>query len=144
MRKSLRAKAKTIMKKHLLIAMLFLLTGCPGHGDRIVPRVTAKTIIKDNNVCIVSNINPEEKITSVQIYSDASDRFIRTFDSNPVYMMQEECLPVFNYVFSTGKRYSVFYNVTTPQAGSYLITADFSLVMDNRGNNRLYAEPLHD
>ena len=132
------------MKKYLLITMLFLLTGCPGHGDRIVPRVTAKAIIKDNNVCIVSKINPEEKITSVQIYSDASDRFIRTFDSNPVYMMQEECLPVFNYVFSTGKRYSVFYNVTTPQAGSYLITADFSLVMDNRGNNRLYAEPLHD
>lgn len=144
MRKSLLAKAKIIMKKYLLITMLFLLTGCPGHGDRIVPRVTAKTIIKNNNVCIVSAIKPEEKITSVQIYSDASDRFIRNFDSNPVYMMQEECLPVFNYVFSTGKRYSVFYNITTPQAGSYLITADFSLVMDNRGNNRLYAEPLHD
>ena len=118
---------------------LFLLVGCPGQGDRMVSRTSVITEIKNNHVCIVSTMNPGEKVTAVKIYSNKGDAFIKTFDDNPLYVAKNRCLPLFNYAFHTGRRYSITYNIATPQADDYLITSEFHLIMDQHTGNTLKA-----
>lgn len=113
------------MKKFLAITLALLLTGCPGQGDRAVPRVSTTTIINNKHVCIASKMNAGDKITAIQIYSDTGDKFTRQFDDKPIYKPKGTCLPVFNYIFDSGKRYLIAYDITTPHQKNYLITADF-------------------
>ncbi|MCF8582242.1 hypothetical protein L2X67_20760 [Enterobacter ludwigii] len=110
----------------MLLGVVFLLTGCPGPGDRMVDRESTKTFIKDNHVCVVSPLEPQERITAIQINSDKSDSFHNVFDDKPVYVPKGECLPVFGFKFTSGKRYSIAYEVQSDKSVSHLITADFS------------------
>ena len=61
------------MKNKMLLGVVFLLTGCPGPGDRMVDRESTTAFIKDNQVCVVSPLEPQERITAIQINSDNSD-----------------------------------------------------------------------
>ncbi len=43
------------MKNKMLLGVVFLLTGCPGPGDRMVDRESTTALIKDNQVlCVVT------------------------------------------------------------------------------------------
>lgn len=110
----------------MLLAVIFLLTGCPGPGDRMVDRESTTAFIKDNNVCVVSLLEPQERITAIQISSDKSDSLHKIFDDNPVYVPKGECLPLFGFKFTSGERYSFAYDVQSDKSESHLITADFS------------------
>ena len=114
------------MKNKILLGVVFLLTGCPGPGDRMVGRVSTTAFLKDNRVCVVSPLEPQESITAIQINSDKSDSFHRVFDDKPVYVPKDECLPVFGFKFTTGERYYFAYEVQSAKSVSHLVTADFS------------------
>lgn len=88
------------MKNKMLLGVVFLLTGCHGHGDRMVDRESTTAFIKDNQVCVVSPLEPQERITAIQINSDNSDSLHNIFDDKPVYVPKGECLPVFGFKFT--------------------------------------------
>jgi hypothetical protein len=114
------------MKKSMLLASVILLTGCPGPGDRMVDRESTTALIKENHVCVVSPLKPQERITAIQINSDKSVPFHKTFDDKPVYVPKGECLPVFGFKFTPGERYSFAYDVQSDKSESHLVTAEFS------------------
>lgn len=61
------------MKNKMMLGVVFLLTGCPGPGDRMVERKSTTAFIKDKQVCVVSPLEPQERITAIQINSDKSN-----------------------------------------------------------------------
>ncbi|UNK30047.1 hypothetical protein MNO11_10055 [Serratia plymuthica] len=123
------------MKGCFLLAAVFLLAGCPGLGDKVVSRIPTTITVKDNGICVVSPMNPGEKITAIQIYSDTGDKLIKTLDDMPEYSEKGKCLPVFGYIFQPKKHYSLAYDVNSLNPNdSHLITAEFSISSDARGN----------
>lgn len=98
----------------------------PGHSDRMVNRESTTAFIKDNQVCVVSPLEPQERITAIQINSDNSDSLHNIFDDKPVYVPKGECLPVFGFKFTHGERYNFAYDVQSAKSGAYLVTAEFS------------------
>ena len=90
------------MKNKMLLGVVFILTGCPGPGDRMVDRESTTAFIKDNQVCVVSPLEPQERITAIQINSDTSDSLHKIFDDKPVYVPKGECLPVFGFKLHLG------------------------------------------
>ncbi|QGY33260.1 putative T6SS immunity periplasmic lipoprotein [Pantoea cypripedii] len=122
------------MKKFIVLATAFLLSGCPGPGDRMVSRSSATATLKENNVCILSPMKPGEQIIAVQIYSDKDEKLIRTFEAKPVYVARGGCLPVFDYSFISGQKYSIAYDVMSVNSGSHLITVEFLKYIDSSGN----------
>ncbi|WP_261123883.1 putative T6SS immunity periplasmic lipoprotein [Serratia quinivorans] len=114
------------MKNRMLLAVVFLLTGCPGPGDRMVDREPTTAFIKDNHVCVISPLEPQERITAIQINSDKSDSLHKIFDDKPVYVPKGECLPVFGFKFTSGERYTFAYDVQSEKLESHLVTTEFS------------------
>jgi len=114
------------MKNKMLLSVVFLLTGCPGPGDRMVERESTTAFLKGNEVCVVSPLEPQEKITAIQINSDKSNSLHNVFDDKPVYVPKGECLPVFGFKFTKGERYYFAYGVQSDKSLSHLVTADFS------------------
>lgn len=114
------------MKKKMMLGVVFLLTGYPGPGDRMVGRESTTAILKDNQVCVVSPLEPQERVTAIQINSDKSSSFHKIFDDKPVYVPKGECLPVFAFKFITRERYYFAYDVQSDKSVSHLVTADFS------------------
>ena len=110
----------------MLLGVVFLLTGCPGPGDRMVERKSTTILIKNNHVCVVSPLEPQERITAIQISSDNSDSLHKIFDNKPVYVPKGNCLPVFGFKFTNGERYNFAYDVQSDKSESHLITAEFS------------------
>lgn len=118
------------MKNKILLGVVFLLTGCPGHGDRMVNRESTTAFIKDNQVCVVSPLKPQERITAIQINSDNSDALHKIFDDQPVYVPKGDCLPVFGFKFISGERYNFAYDVQTDKSESHLIIAEISYLKE--------------
>jgi len=114
------------MKGKILLASVFLLTGCPGPGDRMTERESTTAMIKDNQVCVVSPLKSGERITAIQINGDKNDTLHKIFDDKPVYVAKGECLPLFGFTFTPGERYSVAYDVIDTKSQSHLVTAEFS------------------
>ena len=114
------------MKNKMLLGVVFILTGYPGPGDRMVDRESSTALIKDNQVCVLSPLEPQERITAIQINSDNSDSLHKIFDDKPVYVQKGGCLPVFGFKFTPGERYNFAYDVQSDKSGSHLVTAVFS------------------
>jgi len=114
------------MKNMIMLGVVFLLTGCPGPGDRMVERESTTAFIKDKQVCVVSPLEPQERITAIQINSDKGNSLHKVFDDKPVYIPKGECLPVFGFKFTTGERYYFAYDIQSDKSISHLVTADFS------------------
>ncbi len=114
------------MKTKMLLGVVFLLTGCPAPGDRMVDRESTTALIKDNQVCVLSPLEPQERITAIQIKSDNSDSLHKIFDDKPVYVPKGECLPVFGFKFTSGERYNFAYDVQSDKSASHLVTAELS------------------
>jgi len=114
------------MKNKMLLGGVFLLTGCPGPGGRMVDRESTTAFIKDNQVCVVSPLAPHERIAAIQINSDNSNSLHKIFDDKPVYVPKGECLPVFGFKFKSGERYNFAYDIQSDKSESHLVTAEFS------------------
>lgn len=112
------------MKNRMWLAVVFCLTGCPGPGDRMVDRQSTAAFIKDNKVCVVSPLDPQERITAIQINSDKSNSLHKIFDDNHVYVPKGKCLPVFGFHFISGVRYYFAYDVQADKSFSHIVTAE--------------------
>ena len=112
------------MKKGMLLAAVLLLTGCPGPGDRSVEREPAAAFIRGNTVCVVSSLEPAERITAVQIRGGNGEVLHKDFDDGAVYVPRGDCLPVFGFRFTSGERYSFAWDVQSEQRASHLVTAE--------------------
>lgn len=121
------------MKKYIFVTIIFLLTGCPGPGDRMVSRESATAIIKDNRVCVVSPLQPEEYVTAIQINSARGDSLHKIFDDSPVSVGKGQCLPLFGYAFIPNERYSIAYDIKSGKNQSHLVVAEFSTVQGAGG-----------
>ena len=73
------------MKNKMMLGVVFLLTGCPGPGDRMVDRESTTALIKDNQVCVLSPLEPQERITAIQINSEIATLFTR-FSMTSLFM----------------------------------------------------------
>lgn len=128
------------MNKYTLIAMVFLLTGCPGPMDAIPVEEPAQVRLISNEVCITTPARTGEKIFSVHISNGAEQEIYKTFGryaQQPV-VVQGECLPAFGFEFKPGNRYATFYQIeknTTEPGKTYV--ARFSLEQDEKGSLRL-------
>ena len=112
------------MKKGMLLAAVLLLTGCPGPDDRSVDREPAAAFIRGSAVCVLSSLEPGERITAVQIRRGNSDVLHKDFDDRPVYVHRGDCLPVFGFRFTSGERYFFAWDVQSEQRVSHLVTAE--------------------
>lgn len=121
------------MKKYLLLMTTFFITGCPGPGDRMVSRESTTVVTHGDQVCIVSTLHPDEKITAVQVNNETNYLLHKTFDDNPVYIPENKCLPLFGIRVIPGHRYSFAYDITSKRQGSYLLTSEFSVRLDDAG-----------
>lgn len=92
----------------------------------MVDRESTTAFIKGNQVCVVSPLEPQERITAIQINSDSSDTLHKIFDDKPVYVQKGDCLPVFGFKFTPGERYNFAYDVQSGKSESHLVTAEFS------------------
>lgn len=118
------------MKNKMMLGGVFLITGCPGPGDRMVERESTTAFIKDNRVCVVSPLEPQERIAAIHLNSDNSNSFHRVFDDKPVYVPKGECLPVFGFKFTPGERYSFAYDAQSTKSASHLVITDFSYLKE--------------
>ncbi|MEE4484627.1 putative T6SS immunity periplasmic lipoprotein [Serratia ficaria] len=126
------------MGKYVILTAVFILTGCPGPGDKMVSRIPTSVTVKDNGICVLSPMKSGEKITAVQIYSDAGDKLIKMLEDEPAYIDNGECLPVFDYAFHSGRHYSIAYDVEAlNRDDSHLITAEFSISSDKQGDMKI-------
>ena len=71
-----------LMKKVMLL-MPFLLTGCPGPGDRFTPGAATTVILKGSSVCALSIMKSGEKLTAVEIYSSKDEPVFIQFNDKP-------------------------------------------------------------
>lgn len=117
-----------MLKKHPIIAVAFLLCGCPGPGDRIPPKAPADVTLRDNQICITAPVYSGEFVSSIQI-SDGKRNFLKTFADNPVDVINGQCLPIFGYVFKRERTYTVFYTLekNAIDSGRYL-SVEFSTI----------------
>lgn len=122
------------MLRHGVVFAAFLLTACTGPGDRAVSRVPALVVIKNNALCVVSPLKPDEKITGIQFYSHSGDKRIRMFHKLPVYAASGSCLPLFGFALVPGKDYALAWDVETPDPENYhLISAEFGVTAQDNG-----------
>lgn len=129
------------MLRHGVVFAAFLLTACTGPGDRFVTRVPALVVIKNNAVCVVSPLKPNEKITGIQFYSHSGDKRIRMFHKLPVYAASGSCLPLFGFALVPGNDYALAWDVETPDPENYhLISAEFGLVENDAGDWKISAQ----
>ncbi|MDK1335433.1 hypothetical protein QMS67_11460 [Cronobacter turicensis] len=128
------------MNKFTLIAMVFLLTGCPGPMDAVPVEEAAQVRLVSNQVCITTPASTGEKIFSVNITNGAGQEIYKTFGryvQQPV-VVQGKCLPAFGFEFKPGNRYAAFYQIeknTTEPGKTYVVR--FSLEQDENGSLRL-------
>ncbi|ELY2621650.1 hypothetical protein SMC27_002163 [Cronobacter malonaticus] len=128
------------MNNYTLIAMVFLLTGCPGPMDAVPVEEPAQVRILSNQVCITTPASTGEKIFSVHISNGAGQEIYKTFGryaQQPV-VVQGKCLPAFDFEFKPGNRYAAFYQIennTTKPGKTYVVR--FSLEQDENGSLRL-------
>ncbi|EOC1319190.1 hypothetical protein ACI09J_003877 [Cronobacter turicensis] len=128
------------MNKFTLIAMVFLLTGCPGPMDAVPVEEAAQVRLVSNQVCITTPASTGEKIFSVNISNGAGQEIYKTFGryvQQPV-VVQGKCLPAFGFEFKPGNRYSAFYQIeknTTEPGKTYVVR--FSLEQNEKGSLRL-------
>lgn len=128
------------MKRLILPAALFMLTGCPGPMDPAVSEFPAQVAVVDNRVCITVPAVDGEKIFSVQFASDSGQQMYKTFGmpdkQHPA--VAGECLPTFGFRFNATDVYSAFYRLEkSREEPGRLFAARFSLVIDTKGNIRL-------
>ena len=118
------------MEKKLIFATIFILTGCPGPGDRLIPRTETTVVVNDNSVCALSIMKPGEKMTAMDVYSSKGEPvFIRFYDK-PLYIPHGQCLPLFGTTFDYGTKYTVAWDIHTAD-GMYMLTAEFTLSTDS-------------
>lgn len=122
------------MLRHGVVFAAFLLTACTGPGDRVVSRVPALVVIKNNALCVVSPLKPDEKITGIQFYSHSGEKWVRMFHKQPVYAASGSCLPLFGFALVPGKHYALAWDVETPDPENYhLISAEFGVTAKDNG-----------
>ena len=98
-------------KNYSVIVVAFLLSGCPGPGDRIPPKEPANVTLKDNQICITAPVYPGEFVSSVQFSDGQNNNLLKTLEHDPVYVANGQCLPTFGYDFQKGHTYTVFYTI---------------------------------
>ncbi|EOC1287584.1 hypothetical protein ACI09O_001666 [Cronobacter muytjensii] len=128
------------MTKYTLVAMAFLLSGCPGPMDPVPVEEPAQVRLLGNRVCITTPAGTGEKIFSVHISNGAGQEIYKTFSryaQQPV-VAHGECLPTFGFEFNPDNRYAAFYqtekNATEP-GKTYAVS--FSLEQNENGSFRL-------
>lgn len=65
------------MNKSILIAAVFLLTGCPGPMDPVPQEYPAQARLIDNQVCITVPVRAGDKIFSVQFGTESGVRYTK-------------------------------------------------------------------
>lgn len=104
------------MKKILIIALLFFLTGCPG-GDRI-NLYPAQWEIRNSELCIFvdkQHLIANENILDLKIWDYARQSFVyeKSYALNPIMLEAGKCIPgVDGFTLIPGKSYSVM--IRTP------------------------------
>jgi len=128
------------MNKYMLVAAVFLLTGCPGPMDPIPLEQPAQARLVNNQVCITIPASAGDKIFSVQFGSDSGQEVYKTFghSDQQIRVVQGECLPTFGFEFKPGNTYAAFYQLETNSTGpDRIYAARFSLEQNENGSLRL-------
>jgi len=101
------------MNKFLLSCSLSFLAGCTGLGDRLPHIQHAQVDLKNGEPCLTYAITAGDRISSIQIGSkfDKTDSFRKNLIAAPFIPEMNKCLPTFDYHFTTGKQYVVYYSV---------------------------------
>lgn len=103
----------------------------------MVARESATAIIRNNDICVISPLNPGEKITAIQINSEKRSYLHKTFDDKPVYVARGKCLPLFGVIFTPGEKYVIAYDVQSSQAEYHLLTAELAVKQDSNGQFKI-------
>lgn len=128
------------MKSYFLVAVVCLLTGCPGPIDPVPPAQSAQARLVNNQVCITVPASRGEKIFSVQFGSESGQEMYKTFSPSEQrnQIARSECLPAFGFEFKPGNTYTVFYQLEKSNTNpGRLFATRFTLEQDKNGRLNL-------
>ncbi len=118
------------MNKFLLMYLLSLLAGCTGPGDRLPDVQNAHVDLKNGEPCLTYAITAGDRISSIQIGSkfNETESFRKNLTEAPFIPEMNKCLPTFDYHFTPGKQYVVYYSVDNVKSTrEKIIQGSFSL-----------------
>ncbi|QKJ87878.1 hypothetical protein PMPD1_2942 [Paramixta manurensis] len=128
-------------KKFTIVAMAFLLSGCPGPMDRLPVDKPANVTMRDKQVCITVPTESGEYIASVEISDGENNNLDKTLNEKPITVSAGECLPVFNYDFKPDRTYTAHYAVAKSRTErSHYFSVEFTV--NNNGIKQI--SPLAD
>lgn len=125
------------VNKFIFLTSALLLTGCFGFMDRLVESEHTTAVIKNNQVCAISPLQPNQRIIAVQIKSNKSNILREIFADKPIYVAKGDCLPLFNITPQPGLRYSIAWDIRTPNKYAHLVETRFSITIDSSGNLKI-------
>lgn len=129
------------MKRFFVLYSVFLISGCPGPGDRMPETVYADVKLKDNSPCVLYPAKLGDRITSIQIYNEMDEPFRKLFDDSPFQPAYGQCLPMFGYHFNPGKSYVIYYGLDNDSAERQkLIQADFAIDNESKVINKEHGD----
>ncbi|MGB8665399.1 MAG: putative T6SS immunity periplasmic lipoprotein [Serratia inhibens] len=104
------------MKRIFILALPFLLTGCPSMADRIPADYPATVSLRAGAVCVTVMPEGDEKLAGTSLYrlDDAEHRDFKFFD--PLRdITPNQCVPNEGYVFVPGQEYHFSVKLLSPQ-----------------------------
>ncbi|WP_158782146.1 putative T6SS immunity periplasmic lipoprotein [Pantoea sp. BAV 3049] len=97
------------MKISTALVIMLLLSGCELNDPR--PKVyPAQVSLINNNVCMSVPAEKGEFIVSLNIESQEKEKSLRkhfTDGSHPVYILPEQCIPLYGYQFEADRPYGL-------------------------------------
>ena len=132
------------MKKLTALCIPLLLTGC-FLGDHVPEIYPARIVTVNDHVCILVPAVKGEYLAYLDIEGTGSDKPLRKYvdeNSEPVYILPNECVPLYGYKFESGRAYGVSVSLQTKEKETKgkpwrAFSSSFSLWRDE--NNKLQA-----
>lgn len=94
------------MKRIFILALPFLLAGCPSMADRVPVDYPATVSLRAGAVCVTVMPEGDEKLAGISLFrlDDAEHRDFKFFD--PLRdITPNQCVPYESYVFAPGQEY---------------------------------------
>lgn len=99
------------MRKRLILAGAFLLSGCPGPGDYSNPEYPAQAFIRDDKPCVTVQPDGDEKVHAIHIYEMVGMFREKLFIPSSCTVHADECLNIDAYPFRLNTAYVVSVNL---------------------------------
>ncbi|WP_338063275.1 putative T6SS immunity periplasmic lipoprotein [Winslowiella toletana] len=128
--------------------LLVFLAGCKSGDPR--PKIyPAKVVVRDNAVCVLVPAENEEFLVALEVEGTGDAKRLRkylTATEQPVYLSQNQCVPLYGYWFESGHSYGVSAHLETQasqQTGKPARIFTTSFTVSQQHDKQLQVSPIN-